>query len=96
MWGEDQVARRVSLTITQIAFVVVVGFFSHRHEENEGKRGDVRHKETSFESRNKLGKCDEEKIEVEEELELLVKDDGQEREYIVLLVADNIRRELGL
>ena len=31
---------------------------------------------TSFESRNELGKCDEEEIEVEEELELFVKDDG--------------------
>ena len=43
-----------------------------------------------------MRKGDEEEIEVEEELELLVKDDGQEGEYIVLLVADNVGRKLAL
>ena len=57
-------------------------------------RREGRH--TSFESRNELRECDEKKIKVEEELELFVKDDRQEREHIVLLVADDIWRELAL
>jgi hypothetical protein len=43
-----------------------------------------------------LGQSNEKKIKVEEELELLVKDDGQEGEYIVLLVADDVRSKLAL
>ena len=99
-----------------MAFVVIVCFFSHRDEENEGERCNIRYEETykegeyikgtrvlireagptCSESRNKLGQCDKKEIEVEEEFELLVKHDGQEREHIVLLVADDIWGELVL
>jgi hypothetical protein len=51
---------------------------------------------TCSESRNKLGQCNKKEIEVEEEFELLVKHDGQEREHIVLLVADDVWGELVL
>jgi len=37
-----------------------------------------------------LGEGDEEKVEVEEELELFVEDDGEEGECIVLLISNDI------
>jgi len=45
---------------------------------------------TDPELRDELGECDEEEIEVEEELELLVEHEGEECEYIVLLVPDDV------
>jgi hypothetical protein len=52
--------------------------------------------QTYLERWDELGQGNQEKIEIEEELELLVEHDGEEREGIVLLVANNIRRESTL
>ena len=43
-----------------------------------------------------MGQGNEKEIEVKEKFELLVKDDGQEGEYIVLLVANDVRSKLAL
>jgi hypothetical protein len=51
---------------------------------------------TNFECGNKLGESNKEEIQVEEELELLIKDYGQEGEGVVFLVANNVWREAAL
>lgn len=48
---------------------------------------------TNFESGNELAECNHKKVKVEKELELLVEDDGKERDDAVLLVADEVGRE---
>lgn len=53
------------------------------------ERSKRRH--TDFESWDKLRECDEEEVEIEEELELFVEDQGKECECVVLLVSYNIR-----
>ena len=45
---------------------------------------------TDLESGDELAEGDNEKVEVEEELELLVKDEGQEGDDGVFLIADDI------
>lgn len=45
---------------------------------------------TDSEGRNELRECDEEEIQVVEELELLVENEREEREDVVLLVLDNV------
>jgi hypothetical protein len=51
-------------------------------------------RQTNSERRDKLGQSDEEKIEVEKELELLVEHDRKKGERIVLLISYNVRRIL--
>lgn len=51
---------------------------------------------TDAEGRNELREGDEEEVEVEEELELFVEDEGEEGGDIVLLVPNEIGRELAL
>lgn len=46
---------------------------------------------TNLEGRNELAQCYDEKVEVEEELELFPKDDWQERHNAVLLISNDIR-----
>lgn len=38
---ENEVALRVGFTVTEIAFIVVVSFFAHCDEEDEGEWCDV-------------------------------------------------------
>lgn len=47
---------------------------------------------TDFQGRNELGESNEEEIEVEEELELFIEDQGEECGEVVLLVPNNIGR----
>jgi hypothetical protein len=51
---------------------------------------------TDLQGGDKLRKSDEQKVEVEEELELFVEDEGEEVERIILLVSHNVWRELFL
>lgn len=51
---------------------------------------------TDLECRNELRQRDQKEVEVEEEFELLVEHERKEREYVVLLVAYHVRRELAL
>ena len=51
---------------------------------------------TDLQSGNELRQCDKQEVKVEEELELLVEDDGKEGERVILLVADNVWWELLL
>ena len=51
---------------------------------------------TDLERRNELRQRNQKEVEVEEELELLVEDDRQERERVILLVSDDVGRELLL
>ena len=48
---------------------------------------------TDLECWDELGECDEEKVEVEEELELLVEDEREEGGDVVLLVRDLVGDE---
>ena len=48
---------------------------------------------TDLQSGNELRQCDKQEVEVEEELELLVEDEREEREHVVLLVAHDVRGE---
>lgn len=47
-------------------------------------------------SGDELGEGDEEEVEVEKELELFVEDEGEEGGDVVLLIADEVGRELAL
>jgi hypothetical protein len=51
---------------------------------------------TNLESRYKLRQSNEEEVKIEEELELLIKHEREEREDVVFLVPDDVRGELGL
>lgn len=51
---------------------------------------------TDLEGGDELGKSYYQKVEIEEEFELLVKGQGEERRYGVLLIANNIGRIEGL
>ena len=50
---------------------------------------------TNLERRNELRKGDYQKVEIEKELELLVKGEWKECRYRVLLVADDVWRVRG-
>ena len=45
---------------------------------------------TDLECRDELGEGHEEEVQVEEELELFVEDNGKESERVVLLISDDI------
>jgi hypothetical protein len=49
--------------------------------------------QTDLESGNELGEGDEKEVKVEEELELFIEYDGEERECIVFLVSYDVWRE---
>jgi hypothetical protein len=51
---------------------------------------------TDFECGYKLRECDQEEVEIEEELELFVEYDGQEREGVVLLISNDVSRKTCL
>ena len=51
---------------------------------------------TDLQGRDELAQSDNQEVEVEEELELLVEDDGEEGEQVVLLVPHDVWGELGL
>jgi hypothetical protein len=51
---------------------------------------------TNLESRYKLRQSNEEEVKIEEELELLIKHEREEREDVVFLVPDDVRGELSL
>jgi hypothetical protein len=51
---------------------------------------------TNTKGGNKLRECDEQKVQVIEELELFVQDEREERHDVVLLIPHNVGRELGL
>ena len=49
--------------------------------------------QTDLQGRNELGEGYEKKVEVEEELELFIEYDGEERECIIFLVSYNVWRK---
>lgn len=51
---------------------------------------------TYLQGGNELRERHKQEVQVEEELELLVEDKGQESDNIVLLIANNIRRKSSL
>jgi hypothetical protein len=67
--------------------------------ENKGQKVIIRDERlgrTNLQGGNKLRESDQEEIQIEEELELLINHDRQEREGIVFLVPHDIRRESTL
>jgi hypothetical protein len=45
---------------------------------------------TNFQCRHELGECNKQEVQVEEELELLVKDDGKEGKRVVFLISYSV------
>jgi hypothetical protein len=64
--------------------------------KRRGRQIDSEWERTGSEGRNELGEGNEEEIEIKKDLKLLVKDDGQEGEYIVLLISNNVGSKLAL
>jgi len=60
-----------------------------RQKRERSKREEL----TDLEGWDELGESDEEEVEVEEELELFVQDQGKEGCDVVLLVADGVGSE---
>jgi hypothetical protein len=78
------------LYISLICIEVIIGFFSHGKSEHHYKWTDVGDKESDFKKLDELSECCDEKEEVEEKFELVVKNFGYESKQIVFGIFDKI------
>lgn len=85
----------IQVFVSSVALQVVPSFLEKGYEQNEGKRCDVCEEEADLEGGEELREANQEEKEVEEELELVVEHNRNEREQVVLRVVVLVRGKLG-
>lgn len=65
---------------------VIISLFEHRDGEDENQRCHIGEEQSNLQEGHELRKSNEQKEHVEEELELVVEQEGQEADEVVLLV----------
>ena len=88
--GDMRVGLTIGLLVSLLAVVVVNGLLDQREPQHESEGGDVGEEEADLEHIDELAEGDQQIEEVEEVLELVVEDQGQEGHLGVLGVDDQV------